>query len=60
MALSEIKRGTTKGNNHVLGKELLFAHCRAHNMAFIFMEGNEKRGFISSTRAMGPKTINGG
>jgi hypothetical protein len=50
-ALCAIKRGTTKINNPVLGKKLLFAHCRASDMAFIFMEGEEKREFISSTRA---------
>jgi hypothetical protein len=55
MALCAIKRGTMKSNNHVLGKELLFAHCRAHDMALIFMEGEEKREFISSTRAKRPK-----
>jgi hypothetical protein len=43
MALCAIKRGTTKSNNHDLGKELLFACCRARDMAFIFMEGEEKR-----------------
>jgi hypothetical protein len=34
---------------------LLFAHCWARNMAFTFMEGKEKREFISSTRATRPK-----
>jgi hypothetical protein len=58
MALCAIKRGTTKSNNHVLGKELLFAHCQARDMAFLFLEGKEKREFISSMMAMRPK-LNG-
>jgi hypothetical protein len=57
MTLCAIKRGTMKSNNHILGNELLFAHCLACEMAFIFMEGEEKREFISSTKAMRPNQM---
>jgi hypothetical protein len=38
-ALNSIKRGTSKSQEHILGKELLFPCCQVRDMAFIFMEG---------------------
>jgi hypothetical protein len=51
MALNSIKRGTSKSQDHVLERNCCcFAHCQARDMAFIFMEGEEKREFLSSMR----------